>query len=114
MTKKINVQLKLTKTQQELIYLYTDESPFYKELNRVMREGSETEIISFRDYIFYLEETLSILEPFKGSVYRVIDRVLTDYRPGMNITWTSFSSATNDVDVALKFVKKKIQKEHFL
>jgi len=96
----------LSKEEIAIIYMYTVESPFYKELNRIMREGKPEERILYRDYIYYMNQTLEKLSPHKGPVYRGISCVLPDYKQGKVITWQAFSSATKNPKVALDFVGK--------
>jgi len=87
------------------IYLYTIESPFYKELNRVMREGSNEERTKYRDFIFYLNEILNLLPSHVGSVYRGISSKVAGYTNGKFVVWPAFSSATRNPIVAHGFMR---------
>jgi len=96
----------LSAEQIALIHLYTIESPFYRELNHAMREGTEEQRKKFDHFIYYLNETLKLLSPHQGSVYRGIDCINNNYQPGKKIVWPSFSSASKDPNVALDFIGK--------
>jgi len=76
------VESTLSKDHIAIIYLYTVESPFYSVLNKTMRSGTTEERQIFQDYIYYLTQILSLLEPFQGSVYRAIDFQIPDYSVG--------------------------------
>jgi len=103
-----NLQESILSTEQAaIIYVYTVESPFYSSLNNAMRSGTNEERIIFQDYIYYLTNALSLLDPFVGPVYRGIDCQISDYKPGKTIVWPSFSSSTRDPRVAIQFLKEK-------
>jgi len=90
------------------IHLYTIESPFYKELNRVMRSGTFQERQKYTDYIYYLSEALDLLPNYCGSVYRGIDcEILSKQQIGKMIVWPGFSSATLSLHLAYSFLKEK-------
>jgi len=69
-----------------------------------MRSRDLKELENFRDYIFYLNKALNLLPVYEKSVYRAIDGIVSEYRPGMVITWNSFSSATSNPSVAIEFM----------
>jgi len=71
----------LSAEQIALIHLYTIESPFYRELNHAMREGTEEQRKKFMNFIYYLNETLKLLSPYQGAVYRGIDCLNDEYQP---------------------------------
>jgi len=93
----------ISKDEMACIFLYTVESPFYKELNRAMRTKDYEKYL---DYIFYLSTTLTKLPSFAGSVYRGIDCKM-QYPIGKVITWSGFSSATRNPQSALSFLKSE-------
>jgi len=93
----------ISKDEMACIFLYTVESPFYKELNRAMRNKDYEKYL---DYIFYLSTTLTKLPSFAGSVYRGIDCKM-QYPIGKVITWSGFSSATRNPQSALSFLKSE-------
>jgi len=108
LTSSQNIQnSKLSNEQAALIYVYTVESPFYPSLNKAMRSGTVEERLVFQDYIYYLTNSLSLLDPFVGPVYRGIDCQISDYTCGKTIVWPAFSSSTRDPKVAIEFLKGK-------
>jgi len=108
LTSAQNIQNSILSTEQSaLIYVYTVESPFYPSLNNTMRSGTVEERLVFQDYIYYLTNSLLLLDPFVGPVYRGIDCQISEYTCGKTIVWPSFSSSTKDPKVAIEFLKGK-------
>jgi len=97
----------LSTEQSALIYVYTVESQFYPALNAAMRSGTKEERLAFQDYIYYLTNTLNLLDPFNGPVYRGINCQISDYKPGKSIVWPAFSSSTKNPKIAIEFLKGK-------
>eukprot|EP01124_Arcella_intermedia_P026741 TRINITY_DN5106_c0_g1_i12.p2 TRINITY_DN5106_c0_g1~~TRINITY_DN5106_c0_g1_i12.p2 ORF type:complete len:601 (+),score=174.33 TRINITY_DN5106_c0_g1_i12:2892-4694(+) len=106
----------LSLEESALIYLYTVESPFYKQLNRIMREGTNEERKQYKDVIFYLDQAISKLRKNESKdVYRGINLVNPDYTPGKTINWPAFSSTTTDPKVAIEFMgSSKVEGTFFI
>ena len=91
------------------IALYTNESPFYRLLNCILRSHERREVIQpFVPYIWLFLTALSKCRSYKGRmVYRAIKIDSNQaYEAGDIVVWHSFSSATSNIAVELRFLQK--------
>jgi len=100
----------LTEYEVAAVHAYTVEGPFYKSLNTAMRDPNLDNIDEFRDYIYYMDQILHKIPSSHKPVYRGINCEV-EYKVGQNIVWPAYSSATQDPNVAMQFIKDKLKKD---
>ena len=95
------------------IYVYSYElsdgdDQIYAAMNAAMRNNDNVAIGFWRPFIWHLDQALLALPPYEGKLYRGIDVRVTaqSYRPGGEVCWQAFSSATTERAVADEFVKE--------
>eukprot|EP00667_Euglena_gracilis_P009641 EG_transcript_9807 len=94
------------------VYAYTQDDPvvdLYSKCNEACRTSgnwAEERLTLYRDYLYHLEQAVSVLPPFMGKVYRGIPVVMEShsYKVGRKITWQSFTSTTRSPYVASRFL----------
>jgi hypothetical protein len=93
----------------EIIALYTDESPFYKIINRCLGSVDETCISSCEVWIKALKlalETYDYKQPqtfFRGISWNLNDDVYEKYKIGSFIVFPAFTSTSTDELTAFRF-----------
>lgn len=95
----------LTDDEVAALYLYTTESPLYRQLNASLRDRDRAKV---RPYFGYLRLFLSALSKLKGSTASLYRGVRGDlraqYAEGSTITWWGVSSCTPKLAVATGFL----------
>ena len=75
--------------------MYTQVSPFYKNLNRLLREKNRALLKPFFPYIRLYMSALRRIPPQKAKLYRGVKLNLTkDYEEDGTVIWWSVTSAT--------------------
>eukprot|EP00668_Euglena_longa_P036762 GGOE01047267.1.p1 GENE.GGOE01047267.1~~GGOE01047267.1.p1 ORF type:complete len:1004 (+),score=367.44 GGOE01047267.1:36-3014(+) len=90
-----------------VIFMYTLESDVYRVCNRVMRDADEAGIAAWRPFIYHLDQALLGLPAQSARLYRgiAIPFDLAKYDVGKTVHWTSFTSASAVMDVAVSFLQ---------
>ena len=91
------------------ILVYTSETPAYGLLVRTMRTpGTGKSLAKFSTYIRGLSNAVKVMPVFKGIVFRGLNVILPEasYRPGTQVCWQSFASASKDILQALTFLNQ--------
>lgn len=100
--------------QEQLVQLYTDETPLYHEMNQALREDSMEKMRYFGAYIKELRDVFKtdhedqIITPFEGTVWRGItfpdpDAAVRQYAVGSIFVWPAFTSMSTAKDAAMNF-----------
>lgn len=89
-------KFEMTKDEAGAINLYTQESPLYHWLNRVLRSMIPGDIEPYRLYLKLLCTALLKLPPVSGEVFRGVKRSLEElgYNVGQEVVWWGFSSTS--------------------
>jgi hypothetical protein len=103
------------KRKKMLAWLYTLESPLYKEMNRALRDDDLSRIRYFSAFIKEFRELFrtcgdghQVLEPFKGLMWRGIQvtdagETFREFTEGKRFVWPAFTSMTTNKAVAEHF-----------
>lgn len=71
----------------------------YREINKALRSGDESKIAAKSTYIQGIEEGLSQMPSYQGTVYRgsrLSDDILSKYEPGVVVREAAFTSTSHD------------------
>ena len=90
------------------LFLYTTESPVYRQLNAALRDPDRKKIDPWRGYLRLVFEAFDALPSIAGSLYRGVSKDLrADYGKGRVVTWWGVSSCTPKLAVARGFLGQK-------
>jgi len=90
----------LTADQAAAIHLYSQPSPFYVNLNRLLREENRTLLQPYFPFIRLFMSALRQIPPQKARLNRGITLNLTkDYKEEETVIWWAVTSATSDISV---------------
>jgi len=100
--------------QEQLVMLYTKETPLYHEMNRALREDNIDHMRYFGAYIKELRDVFKtdhedqIITPFEGTVWRGIkfpdaEAAIKQYPPGSVFVWPAFTSMSTAKSAAMGF-----------
>eukprot|EP00965_Chrysotila_dentata_P226190 6195247-Pleurochrysis_carterae.AAC.1 len=90
------------------LHLYT-RAELFGEINRAFRDGKADEIAKWQTAAWHICAAKRRVRALAGVVYRGVSKLfkfvpLTDYKPGKVITWSAFSSCSDDLRIATKFM----------
>lgn len=95
----------LSEHEAAVLYLYTTESGFYRELNAALRHSDRSKATPYFPYLRLLFSSLSKINSYKGDLYRGVAADLRkQYPAGETVTWWGVSSCTAKRSVALGFM----------
>lgn len=98
----------LTAEDVAALYLYTTESPVYRQLNAALRDPNRKKIDPWRSYLRLVFEAFEQLPSIPGSLYRGVAKDLrAEYGKGRSVTWWGVSSCTPKLSVAKGFLGAK-------
>ena len=83
----------LTREQAFAVHIYTQDSWFYKEVNRTLRLRERESLKPFFSYLKLFLTGLHRLEPVDDTVFRGVKLDLSS-KYGVDVVWWAFSSAT--------------------
>jgi|EP00670_Eutreptiella_braarudii_P019923 ankyrin repeat protein len=92
------------------LYIFTYESPIYREVNSCLMANDPYKIQQWKPYIWYLIQAMQLLPPYRdlvvrGITVRVEEQVWNDmYKIGNVVTWYNFCSSSSDSLVAQAFL----------
>eukprot|EP00667_Euglena_gracilis_P000360 EG_transcript_359 len=97
------------------VFAYSLETPLYRTVNALMRQGDEAGIDQWWDFMYALDTALANLPCFEGVVYRGIDAFVPKHLYNTNsvVTWQAFSSSTCKPAVAREFLGKELEQSTF-
>lgn len=105
----------LTQDMAAAIYVYTCESPFYKQLNKLLRDEDRTALQPFFPYLRLLLTALRRLPKIERHVYRGVGLDLQDQYPeGETVVWWSVSSTTKTMKVLKDFLGESGKRTIFI
>ena len=82
------------------INLYTQETPFYSVVNRLLREENRTLLIPYFHFLKAFLAALYCLPLCHGIVNRGVKLDLSaDFEKGKEVTWWSINSTTENIEV---------------
>lgn len=100
-------QGELSATDIAALYLYTTESPVYRQLNACLRDADRKKLAPWRGYLRLLFDATTRLPATSGSLYRGVAKDLrADYKKGNDVVWWGVSSCTPKLSVAQGFLGK--------
>ncbi|MEU1819359.1 ADP-ribosyltransferase domain-containing protein [Streptomyces roseifaciens] len=87
------------------LYLYTCESAFYREINKVLRSPDRARIVPYLPYLRLLFSAVSQLPARTEPLWRGVSLDLrAQYPLGRTVTWWGVSSCTPKLSVARQFL----------
>ncbi|MQY12303.1 Uracil-DNA glycosylase [Streptomyces sp. RB5] len=87
------------------LYLYTCESAFYREINRVLRDPDRSRLVPYLPYLRLLFSAVSQLPARTAPLWRGVALDLrAQYPLGKTVTWWGVSSCTSQPAVARNFL----------
>jgi len=97
--------------QKELVRIYTMETQIYPQMNLALRQDHFQRMKYFGAFIkelrdvFYTDHIDQIIDPYIGACYRGITvpnvmQFISEYVPGFEFVWTSFTSTTANKEMA--------------
>ncbi|MFD9127870.1 ADP-ribosyltransferase domain-containing protein [Kitasatospora sp. NPDC059571] len=87
------------------LYLYTCESAFYREINRVLRSPDRSLLVPYLPYLRLLFSAVSGLPARTEPLWRGVSLDLrAQYPLGRTVTWWGVSSCTSELGVAKGFL----------
>ncbi len=87
------------------LYLYTCESAFYREINRVLRLPDRAKVVPYLPYLRLLFDAVSQLPVRTEPLWRGVALDLRSQYPlGRTVTWWGVSSCTSELGVAKAFL----------
>jgi uracil DNA glycosylase len=87
------------------LYLYTTESPLYRQMNAALRDQDRSRVAPYYAYLRLFLNALSRLEGRSDGLYRGVKADLRGrYAPGSTVTWWGVSSCTPKLSVAQAFL----------
>ncbi|MFE5870809.1 ADP-ribosyltransferase domain-containing protein [Streptomyces roseifaciens] len=87
------------------LYLYTCESAFYREINKVLRSPDRARIVPYLPYLRLLFSAVSQLPARTEPLWRGVSLDLrAQYPLGRTVTWWGVSSCTPNLRVAQQFL----------
>lgn len=87
------------------LYLYTCESAFYREINKVLRSPDRARIVPYLPYLRLLFSAVSQLPARTEPLWRGVSLDLrAQYPLGRTVTWWGVSSCTPNLNVAQAFL----------
>jgi hypothetical protein len=90
------------------LYLYTTESPFYRQLNVALRHPDRKKVGPYLGYLRLFFAASSRLKEHRRSLYRGVALDLSPrYPEGRVVTWWGVSSCTPRLEVARSFLGSK-------
>eukprot|EP00729_Bicosta_minor_P024848 gene24848-30236_t len=105
----------LTQDMAAAIYVYTCESPFYKQLNTLLRDEDRTALQPFFPYLRLLLTALRRLPKIERNVYRGVGLDLQDQYPeGETVVWWALSSTTKTMKVLKDFLGESGKRTIFI
>lgn len=105
----------LTQDMAAAIYVYTCESPFYKQLNKLLRDEDRTALQPFFPYLRLLLTALRRLPKIERNVYRGVGLDLQDQYPeGETVVWWAVSSTTKTMKVLKDFLGESGKRTIFI
>ena len=97
----------MTKDLAMFVNFYTHESPFYPKLNKLLRDENRLSLVPYFYFIKGFLSAIYVLPLRQGTVKRGVKLDLsTQFTKGRVVTWWSFNSTTDCIDV--------LQNEQFL
>ena len=81
------------------VHVYTQDSPFYKELNRILRLRDRAALKPFFPYLKLVLDAKHKLPRYEGTVWRGVKGInlLSKYPKGKEVYWWAFSSTTKEL-----------------
>ncbi|AWT47363.1 uracil-DNA glycosylase [Streptomyces actuosus] len=87
------------------LHLYTCESAFYREINRVLRSPDRSRLTPYLPYLRLLFSAVSELPAYTQPLWRGVSLDLrAQYPLGRTVTWWGVSSCTSELKVARAFL----------
>ncbi|MFF9279007.1 ADP-ribosyltransferase domain-containing protein [Streptomyces griseosporeus] len=87
------------------LHLYTCESAFYREINRVLRSPDRSRLTPYLPYLRLLFSAVSELPAYTQPLWRGVSLDLrAQYPLGRTVTWWGVSSCTSELKVARSFL----------
>ncbi|GHF50927.1 ADP-ribosyltransferase domain-containing protein [Streptomyces griseosporeus] len=87
------------------LHLYTCESAFYREINRVLRSPDRSRLTPYLPYLRLLFSAVSELPAYTKPLWRGVSLDLrAQYPLGRTVTWWGVSSCTSELKVARAFL----------
>jgi len=87
----------------------SEDQCLYRILNLALITRDQKELAVWMPFYYYITEAHQNLPPYKGVVYRGLNRPITDvskqYAQGALVVWIAFSSTTKNSNVIQDFVK---------
>mmetsp|Transcript_38920 Transcript_38920/g.62377 ORF Transcript_38920/g.62377 Transcript_38920/m.62377 type:complete len:546 (+) Transcript_38920:17-1654(+) len=105
---------KLNEDEIAAIHLYTQETPFYGTLNKLLRNKDRKVAKPLFQYLHILTDALAKLKNKKGVVYRGVARDLSKaHKNGRIVTWWAISSTTKEPGITNQFLGDESQQKTF-
>lgn len=96
----------LTKDEAASINIYTQESPVYKVLNKLLLEEDRDSLKQWFPYLKLLLTALHKLPSCPGTYFRSVPAdIASEYPKGKKKTWWAFSSSTATIEALEAFMK---------